>query len=135
MLVPRLHGKWNHLTVRHMGLWFRGFIVCLAIAFATGGFIRAATAEQPCLSHSPASAAYETHAAHQGHGGHHSDSDHGKKADQKCCGMCIVGAAGIVPIQAGVAEIRITRIDYVSAPIEVAGRSAPLDPGIPKHLA
>jgi hypothetical protein len=135
MLVPCLHGKWNHLTVRHMGLWFRGFIVCLAIAFATGGFIRAATAGQPCLSHSPLPAIQSDHAAHAGHAAHHgSDKGHTKDGNTKCCGMCIVGSTGIVPAQMEVTESRITRIDYVSPPATATGRSVPLDPGIPKRL-
>jgi hypothetical protein len=117
-----------------MGLWFRGFIICLTIAFASGGFIRAATAGQPCLSHSPLAALQESHAAHQGHASHHhSDKGHTKAANGKCCGMCIVGTTGIVPAQAEATEIRVTRIDFVSAPAEAAGRAVPLDPGIPKR--
>jgi len=49
--------------------------------------------------------------------------------------MCIVASTGIMPVQAEITEIRITRIDYVSAPAEIAGRSIVLDPGIPKRPA
>jgi len=49
--------------------------------------------------------------------------------------MCIVASTGIMPVQAEITEIRITRIDYVSAPAKIAGCSIVLDPGIPKRPA
>jgi hypothetical protein len=108
----------------------------MIVAFASGGFIRAATAGQPCLSHSPLPAVQNDHAAHANHAAHHhSNKGHTKDGNAKCCGMCIVGSTGIVPAQAEVTEIRVTRIDYVSLPAKVIGRSIPLDPRIPKRLA
>jgi len=111
--------------------WSRAVIFCVVLAFASGGMIRAATAGRPCLSQSPVAAAHESHGAHH----HSSDKAPPKEANGKCCGMCIVASTGIMPVQAEITEIRITRIDYVSAPAKIAGCSIVLDPGIPKRPA
>jgi hypothetical protein len=114
--------------------WSRGLILFVVLAFASGAFIRAVTAGQPCLSLSPMPAA----SAHQDHAAHHHSPDKPaskKEANEKCCGICIVASAGIVPIQAEITETRVTRIDYPGAPAEIAGLSVVLDPGIPKRPA
>jgi hypothetical protein len=107
----------------------RAFILCVAIAFASSGFIRAATAGQPCMNHAPAASLHESHAAHH----HPEGGKHTKSADGKCCGICIVASAGIVPAQGEMREIRATRIDYANEPAEMTGRAVVLDPGIPKR--
>jgi len=115
-----------------MGLCrLRAFVLCVAVAFAGSGFVRAATAGQPCLNHSAAASVHEGHGAD-----HHPDSSkHTKDANMKCCGICISASAAILPAQDETGKIRAARIDYPSKPVHLTGRSVALDPGIPKRCS
>jgi hypothetical protein len=113
-----------------MGWRSRGFVILFIVAFVSGGFVRAAVAGQPCPSQPvpPIAAAHENHAAH-----HHSGGAPAEKADVKCCSMCIVASAAIMPLCGEVAAARTAPVDYPSMPQKIRGHFAALDPGIPKR--
>lgn len=114
------------------GSAYRTFVVCLIVAFAVCGVVRAANAGQPCASNLPASSTL--HAEHASHQHSHSEKPI-KESTAMCCGMCIVASTGVLQAPTIIAEVAASRADYHAVSEHFDARRSPLDPGIPKQFS
>src|SRR6185312_5801897 len=104
------------------GSAYRAFIICLIVAFAVCGVVRAASAGQPCASNVHDAAAHTSHANHQ----HSHNKKPVKESTAKCCGMCIVASTGILQAPAIIADATASRADYRTVSEHFDAQRSPL---------
>ena len=124
----------------------RALVVLIALGFAAGGIARAAltfTPGEPCHSTSHQHASENVGHAHHDHAdpavAHH---DHGSSnqpapagACFKCCGVCTASSNFTGVAGSGQIVFMGRPIAYSFSANDRAGRTVPIDPGIPKRMA
>jgi hypothetical protein len=124
----------------------RAFVVAITLGFAAGGIARAAltvTPAEPCqlASHqqTPESLSHAHHhhaapaVAHHDHGS--ADKSAPAGACFKCCGLCTASSNSTALAASRQIVFIGLPISYAFSADDQAGRTVPIDPGIPKRMA
>ncbi len=115
---------------------YGAFVIFLTLVFSASGIVRAVYAGHPCASAVEHVVAVAHHGNHENPAHHHGNEEEPvKQSAAKCCGMCVVAAAGILTMPPDTADLLVSSVLYLAESLSLYGRWVLLDPGIPKHLS